>query len=45
MKTSNSLNTIDDATLILELVRRGYDLSRLRNDETQTHGGEIIKIS
>ena len=37
-------NKLDD-TFFLGLALRGYDLSRLReNDETQTPAGEIVKI-
>ena len=35
------LKTIADETLFLELALRGYDLSRLRDDETT---GEVVKI-
>ena len=37
----NSLKTIDDKTLFLELARRGYDPSRRREDEAT---GEVVKI-
>ena len=41
----SSLKKEADATLFLELALRGYDLSRLReNDETQTPAGEVVKI-
>ena len=41
----SELKETADETLFLELALRGYDLSRLReNDETETHAGEIIKI-
>ena len=36
------MTVIADKTLFLELAQRGYDLSRLREDETT---GEIVKIS
>ena len=36
------MTVIADETLFLELAQRGYDLSRLREDETT---GEIVKIS
>ena len=36
---------VSDETLFLELARRGYDLSKPLRDETETHTGEIIKIS
>ena len=39
----SSLKKEADATLFLELARRGYDLSRLR-DESTTDTAEIIKI-
>ena len=38
----NSLKSTADETLFLELALRGYDLSKLRYDEST---GEIIKIS
>ena len=39
------LKETQDETLFLELALRGYDLSRLReNDETQPPSGEIVKI-
>ena len=41
---SSSLKTETDATLFLELALRGYDLSRLRDDETDATA-EIVKIS
>ena len=52
VKTSESftflgseLKETQDETLFLELQRRGYDLSKLReNDETQPPAGEIVKI-
>ena len=37
----SSLKTIADETLFLELALRGYDLGKLRDDETT---GEIVKI-
>ena len=41
----NSLKEIDYQTLITELVRRGYDLSKLReNNEKEAPVGEIVKI-
>ena len=40
-----ALKTITDEMFFLELKRRGYDLSRLRDDETQSPPGEIVKIS
>ena len=40
---SSSLKTETDATLFLELALRGYDLSRLRDDETDATA-EIVKI-
>ena len=41
----SALKIIADETLFLELKRRGYDLSKLRDlDETQTHPGESVKI-
>jgi len=40
-KMYNSLKQTADETLISELVRRGYDLPKLRDEETTT---EIIKI-
>ncbi|MDE0636661.1 MAG: hypothetical protein OXI43_12550 [Candidatus Poribacteria bacterium] len=40
-----TLKIIADETLFLELERRGYDLSKLRDlDETQTHTSESVKI-
>ena len=39
--SSRSLKEIDDETLITEIRKRGYDLSRLRENETTA---EIIKI-
>ena len=39
---SNSLKTINDETLITELIRRGYVLANQRDNETT---GEIVKIS
>ena len=39
--SSRSLEDIDDETLITEFRKRGYDLSRLRENETTA---EIIKI-
>ena len=40
-----ALKIMADETLFLELERRGYDLSKLRDlDETQTHTGESVKI-
>ena len=42
----NSLKTIDDEKLITELVRRGYKIDSLReNDETLPPTGEIVKIA
>ena len=42
--SSRSLKAITDETLFLELSRRGYDLSSLReNTETDTRA-EIVKI-
>ena len=42
----DSLKTINDETLRRELKRRGYDLSKRReNGETQSPAGEIVKIS
>ena len=38
---ASALKTITDKMMFLELKRRGYDLSRRRNDETT---GEILKI-
>ena len=38
----HSIKTIDDETLITELIRRGYNPSKRRYDETT---GEIVKIS
>ena len=38
---SSSLKKEDDATLFMELALRGYDLSRLRDEETTA---EILKI-
>lgn len=38
---SHSVKSIDDQTLITELARRGYDLSKLRDEKTTA---EIIKI-
>ena len=38
----NSIKDTDDQTLFLELARRGYDPSRLHDDETTT---EIVKIA
>ena len=38
---SHSVKRIDDQTLITELARRGYDLSKLRDEKTTA---EIIKI-
>ena len=35
------MTVIADETLFLELQRRGYDLSKLRDDETTA---EIVKI-
>ena len=50
MKTSESfqflggeLKETADETLFLELALRGYDLSRLRNDDETT--AEIVKIA
>ena len=40
-KMYNSLKNTDDQTLILELARRGYDISRRRDNETTA---EIVKI-
>lgn len=41
----SALKIIADETLFLELKRRGYDLSKLRDlDETQTHPGGSVKI-
>ena len=41
----NSLKETDYQTLITELVRRGYDLSKLReNNEKEAPVGEIVKI-
>ena len=40
-KMYNSLKNTDDQALILELTRRGYDLSRRRDNETTA---EIVKI-
>ena len=37
----NSIKNTDDQTLITELTRRGYDLSRRQDDET---AAEIVKI-
>ena len=41
---SSSLKNTKDETLFLELVLRGHDLSRLRDDETDAPA-EIVKIS
>ena len=38
----SSIKETADATLFLELALRGYDLSKLRDDEPT---GEIVKIS
>lgn len=38
---SSSVKNINDKTLLLELARRGYDLSSLRENET---AAEIVKI-
>ena len=38
---SSSLKNNSDEALFLELARRGYDLSKLRNEETTA---EILKI-
>ena len=38
----NSIKETDDETLITELARRGYDLSRRRDNQTTA---EIVKIS
>ena len=39
------LKETQDETLFLELALRGYDLSKLReDDETQPPAGEIVKI-
>ena len=38
-----SLKTEADETLFLELALRGYDLSRLRDNDTEK--GEVVKIS
>ena len=39
------LKEIQDETLFLELALRGYDLSRLReNDENTENTGEVVKI-
>jgi len=40
--TLSSLKSTADETLFLQLARRGYDLSKLRDEETTA---EIIKIS
>ena len=40
-KTYNSLDTIDEDALLLERARRGYDLTKLRENETTA---EIVKI-
>ena len=41
----SSIKNTTDETLLLELALRGYDLSRLReNDGTETPVGEILKI-
>ena len=37
----NSINDLDSETLHRELLKRGYDLSRRREDETTA---EIVKI-
>ena len=37
------LKETQDETLFLELALRGYDLSKLRENDTET--GEIVKIS
>ena len=42
LKMYNSLKETDDETLITELARRGYDLSRRRDNQTTA---EIVKIS
>ena len=39
---SSSLKNTKDETLFLELALRGYDLSKLRDEETT---GEIIKLA
>ena len=42
---SRSLKTTSDENLLLELAKRGYDLSRLREDaDTAAPAGEIVKI-
>ena len=41
LKMYNSLKETDDETLITELARRGYDLSRRRDNQTTA---EIVKI-
>ena len=41
-KMYNSIKETDDETLITELARRGYDLSRRRDNQTTA---EIVKIS
>ena len=38
------IETMTDENILLELKRRGYDLSRLRDDETDAPA-EIVKIS
>ena len=42
MFLGSSLKKEDDATLFLELALRGYDLSRLRNEDEPT--GEVVRI-
>ena len=42
LKMYNSIKETDDETLITELARRGYDLSRRRDNQTTA---EIVEIS
>ena len=40
----SSLKLTADETLFLELALRGYDLSKLKEDQPREHTAEILKI-